>query len=340
MNLFITSDSPEASAKNLDDKRVVKMCLESVQILSSAAHLLWNKKHGLNLDLSYMYKPTHMTHPIVKWTGENYTNFSWVMRYAYALTDEYMTRYQSDTSHASRLILYDMSDKLPRVEEDLSYCVVIPFLNAAKNKSLGVDYSSVPNVFTAYKLYLRHRWATDKREPTWSTPRRVLYKPSFADASWQPTEEDLKPTPLITAKEFMLMHELLHAYPELADLRMQGRTVFNIFTTAAAQIKPDLYTVMWDLGCRTLLRAAVADPRHTFNARLAAGNVLECAVRDCHLDFYNEHVAVRRHADALETLHQRPVARLAPVRTATGTGNDARLGYIINEYFSISPAGG
>lgn len=38
MNIFVTSECPEQAAKFLDDKRVVKMCAESVQMLATACH--------------------------------------------------------------------------------------------------------------------------------------------------------------------------------------------------------------------------------------------------------------------------------------------------------------
>lgn len=39
MNIFATDVSPVACAKALDDKRVVKMVLETAQMLSTAMHM-------------------------------------------------------------------------------------------------------------------------------------------------------------------------------------------------------------------------------------------------------------------------------------------------------------
>ena len=48
----------------------------------------------------------------------------------------------------------------------LSYSMS-PFPNCTRNKELGIDYRSNPNVFLAYQMYLNDRWDNDKRKPTW-----------------------------------------------------------------------------------------------------------------------------------------------------------------------------
>ena len=58
MNIFVLDYDPELAAQMQCDKHVVKMVLESTQMLHTI-----NAKH----ELPYTYKPTHMNHPCVKW---------------------------------------------------------------------------------------------------------------------------------------------------------------------------------------------------------------------------------------------------------------------------------
>lgn len=63
MNIFVTDISPIVSAQALDDKRVVKMILESAQLLSSAIFI---NSQSIYNDI---YKPTHLKHPCTIWTS-------------------------------------------------------------------------------------------------------------------------------------------------------------------------------------------------------------------------------------------------------------------------------
>lgn len=61
------------------DKHVVKMILESAQIMSTVAN--------------GPYKPTHVNHPCVVWARANRTNYNWLAMHALALCEEYTLRY-------------------------------------------------------------------------------------------------------------------------------------------------------------------------------------------------------------------------------------------------------
>jgi hypothetical protein len=98
MNVFYLDRDPEAAAKIMHDKHVVKMILESAQILSTVCH-----RHGLWQE--NMYKPTHPRHPSVLWAGDGLYNFTWLVTHARALAAEYAYRY-SGKEHRSLEIIY------------------------------------------------------------------------------------------------------------------------------------------------------------------------------------------------------------------------------------------
>lgn len=66
------------------NKHVVKMIVESAQILCTVAH-----KRGVDVP----YLPTHAHHPCVKWTAASPDNQAWLMEHFLGLCDEYTRRY-------------------------------------------------------------------------------------------------------------------------------------------------------------------------------------------------------------------------------------------------------
>lgn len=91
MNVFACHPDPDVSATWLADQHVIKMTLETAQILSTA---LITK--GMNI--SGLYRPTHRHHPcIVSCADPDY--FCWVALHGVALGTEYFIRFGK--THAS-----------------------------------------------------------------------------------------------------------------------------------------------------------------------------------------------------------------------------------------------
>ena len=92
MNVFITDLNPIKAAQSLCDCHVVKMCLETTQLLSTHVQCLGHSHAG-------MYKPTHQNHPCRKALNEM-QYLRWVCEHGVALFDEYHFRYGKQ--HKSR----------------------------------------------------------------------------------------------------------------------------------------------------------------------------------------------------------------------------------------------
>ena len=155
MNIFCTSECPIESAKFLDDKRCIKMCLESAQLLSTALRV-----HGYKG--SDIYRIAHLNHPSSIWTRTTKGNYQWLLAHFKALCEEYTRR--TGKTHAS-------SKLLPVFEANVHLIPTgerMPFSNNARNLTKGVDFTHVEDVTIAYQLYLSSRWETDVREPVWS----------------------------------------------------------------------------------------------------------------------------------------------------------------------------
>ena len=82
MNIFFLDLNQRKCAKWHVDKHVIKMILESVQLLCSAHHIFPNKN---NL-YSPPYKLTHKNHPCSKWVRESLSNYKWLIKLAKELS--------------------------------------------------------------------------------------------------------------------------------------------------------------------------------------------------------------------------------------------------------------
>jgi len=109
MNIFYLHTDPQLAAEFQCDVHVVKMPLESAQMLCTVAHML-----GFNHLIPGCYKPTHRNHPCVQWAASRRANYDWLVRHAIWLCVEYKRRYKR--THRSSWVVAEASlhrEKLP-----------------------------------------------------------------------------------------------------------------------------------------------------------------------------------------------------------------------------------
>ena len=94
MNIFVLHHDPQVAAEMACDKHVVKMILETAQMMCTvvAAH-----------DIHPPYRATHAKHPCTVWASESQTNWRWLTDYGLALSAEYTKRY--DKTHKSQGVI-------------------------------------------------------------------------------------------------------------------------------------------------------------------------------------------------------------------------------------------
>jgi hypothetical protein len=101
--MFALDANPERAARMHCDRHVVKMLLESAQLLSTALctrdapAAAWLTRQGL------CYRPTHRRHPCTLWAIRSRGNHAWLERLALALSREYTYRYGKE--HASEKVI-------------------------------------------------------------------------------------------------------------------------------------------------------------------------------------------------------------------------------------------
>jgi hypothetical protein len=99
MNIFFLHKHPVIAAQMQCDKHVVKMVLETAQMLSTAARA---QGHDVG------YKSAYPKHPMTLWVNQNADNFRWAWLHGMSLAKEYTNRY--DKIHKSQEILEQLEN--------------------------------------------------------------------------------------------------------------------------------------------------------------------------------------------------------------------------------------
>lgn len=88
MNIFILDINPKNVAKFHCDKHVVKMIVETAQMLSTTHYIL-------NSSLKHkVYKPAYINHPCTKWVRKSKGNYIWTLELLAYLLTQYKIRYK------------------------------------------------------------------------------------------------------------------------------------------------------------------------------------------------------------------------------------------------------
>lgn len=111
MNIFYIDRDPKVCAQAMTDKHVVKMILESAQLLSTAHHEL-DKEFAIR----NIYKSTHKNHPSAVWVRESVHHYKWLYDHFLFLCDEYTLRYKK--RHKTDKELSNLLINLPKNIKD------------------------------------------------------------------------------------------------------------------------------------------------------------------------------------------------------------------------------
>ena len=136
MNIFILDTDPVKCAKYHSNKHVVKMILETAQMLSSAHRILGE-------DHPDLYRLTHKNHPCTKWVCESIANYNWAYSLFEALEKEYEHRYNKQ--HLSWKKLHNVLKNAP---SKLNHSDLTPFALAMPDQ-----YKHINDPVQSYRSY-------------------------------------------------------------------------------------------------------------------------------------------------------------------------------------------
>ena len=134
MNIFALDTDPQVAASYHCDKHVVKMILESSQMLCTILH---------DKGIEAPYKPTHRNHPCTKWAAESRENFVWLLQLGFWLCVEYRSRYGKN--HKSEEVIRFCHKHIDLIPES----PFTPFAQAMPDEFRNED------PVTAYRNYYR-----------------------------------------------------------------------------------------------------------------------------------------------------------------------------------------
>jgi len=148
MNIFAVDSDTTECARWLDDSRLRKMIVETVQIISTAEYICGG-------DISGLYKPTHIHHPVNKWASNSSRNTDWLILLFLAYKDEYLWRigrWHKTFNYTNRLLEIYCGDLYPQ-----------DFPNCTRFKDRPT--------FEAVKCELHQKWREDRLNPHKSNPK-------------------------------------------------------------------------------------------------------------------------------------------------------------------------
>jgi hypothetical protein len=172
MNIFVVDTDPKLAAQSLPDKHVVKMILESAQMLSIVySRHYWNIGQVLKVD-GTPFKTQHgafKNHPCTKWVAESVNNCEWLLQHALGLCEEFRHRYGK--SHGLEGSITLAHQRLLACDRTPDHNRVCKFARAMPDDlKLNTELTDVE----AYRQYLNTKeWVKDNylkdpsRKPNW-----------------------------------------------------------------------------------------------------------------------------------------------------------------------------
>ncbi len=154
MNIFILSENPIEAAQMQCDRHIVKMTLETAQILC-ALH-----EPGVA-----PYKQTHFNHPCTVWARASLANYQWLCEHGIALADEYTFRYQKE--HKSKNVILWCQKNTNLIDfpqkEQTPFALTMP--DIFKKKSAVESYRA----FYVSEKSRFAKWQKGRPPPAWMT---------------------------------------------------------------------------------------------------------------------------------------------------------------------------
>ena len=189
MNIFYVDKNPETAAKMMCDKHIIKMILESAQMLCTAKRVLDGKeyfsttKNGRKIkrwrldnpnEEAIIYKAGWLGHPSTKWVLESAYNYVWLYRHFKALNDEFMERFPKNKplGHKSFQLLGEILKDPPK-NAPINKIGSLP--TPAMPEECKVFNDGVIDVVESYRKYYIMkkkdfaRWSHPGKAPVWFT---------------------------------------------------------------------------------------------------------------------------------------------------------------------------
>lgn len=175
MNIFFLHIVPSICAKMHCDKHVVKMILETCQMLCAVWHVT---------DPDYKiyeppYKLAHKNHPCTIWVRTSLSNYKWLCELGIELCKEYTYRYGK--THASEKHILSLSEQIPPIP-DIGFTVPAQAMPEMYKIEDASEIESVIDAYRAFYFFEKNHFLSWKGkiagrdEPQWIKDTRSLFE--------------------------------------------------------------------------------------------------------------------------------------------------------------------
>ena len=233
MNIFVTDDCPIQSARNLPDKHIVKMPLETCQMLSIIYSDWYYGVGKLYKSDGKPYRTAHgafRNHPCTQWAAANQYNLAWLIRHGYALCHEYNLRYGK---------VHTCLDVISQAERIFHTSFPDDFLSLASRKVTSftrampeyLKFDTTIDTITAYKRYLNTKpWLASNylripsRKPSFIITTMTTSLPIY-DFSTSPEDrakEQAKQDAAIAAAQVAKLEKSMQDAPAVKAIKSKG----------------------------------------------------------------------------------------------------------------------
>ena len=223
MNIFVTDSCPVQSARNLPDKHIVKMPLETCQMLAIIYSDWYYGVGKLYKQDGTPYRTSHgafRNHPCTQWAAANQNNLAWLILHGVALCDEYHQRFLPkvhtcyDVLCQAQRIWYNCFDY--EIVGDLSQASrkVVDFTRAMPE---SIKYDNTISTITAYQRYLNTKpWVATNylRIPT--------RKPSFIITTMTTSTPNKSDLPVYDFSDDNKIAKALNDAPAVQAMKTKG----------------------------------------------------------------------------------------------------------------------
>ena len=234
MNIFVTDPSPIQSARNLPDKHIVKMPLETCQMLSIIYSDWYYGVGKLYKSDGKPYRTAHgafRNHPCTQWAAANQYNLAWLIRHGYALCAEYTARYGKvhtclDVISQAERIYHRSFDNLMLSHASRK---VADFTRAMPEY---LKFDTTIDTITAYKRYLNTKpWLASNylripsRKPSFIITTMTQSKPvyDFSTTPEQRAAEQAKQDAAIAAAQVAKLEKSMQDAPAVRTIKSKAK---------------------------------------------------------------------------------------------------------------------
>ena len=231
MNIFVTDPCPVQSARNLPDKHIVKMPLETCQMLSIIYSDWYYGVGKLYKQDGTPYRTSHgafRNHPCTQWAAATRYNLAWLIKHGLALCDEYTARYnkvhtcQDVIQQAERIYRSIFSDTIDAYHEVTDFTRAMPE---------DIKFDTTIDTITAYKRYLNTKpWLASNylripsRKPSFIITTMTQSKPvyDFSTTPEQRAAEQAKQDAAIAAAQVAALEKSINDAPAVRTVKAKA----------------------------------------------------------------------------------------------------------------------